>query len=299
MKSASIKNLITSGLLLALTLLIYSCSSDKKKESSSEEFDKAALEIKEKVEAILYEIPAPSEIPFIIEATGADFIPELVNDLSKAEKYTSSNKVAALNLGVYASDIGYLVTYEKVQEGLNYMDACLEVGESLGLQSTIDISIIEKFEANLGQKDTLAAIINDAINNSNSYLKENERNNIAGLVISGTFIEGLYIATQIIDSYPKDILSDDERNLILTPLIRIVLEQEVPLANMIDLLKSIDSRGDWIEGLINSLEELKSNYEELEVEQLLDDNKANLVLSDKILERITIQVKKIRTTVTY
>ena len=299
MKSAIIKNLSATGLLIALMLLINSCSSDKKQESSSKEFDEAASEIKEKVESIIYEIPSPSEIPFIIEATGADYIPDLVNDLQKSEKYIASNKVAAMNLGVYASDIGYLVTYEKVQEALNYMDACMEVGESLGLQSTIDVSIIEKFEANLSNKDTLAAIINDAINDSDHYLKENERNNIAALVIGGTFIEGLYIATQIVDSYPKDILSDDERNLVLTPLIRIVLEQEVPLANMISLLKSIDNKGDWIDGLINSLEELKSNYEELDVEELLDENKANLVLSDKILERITIQIKKIRTTVTY
>ena len=267
---------------MAIMLLIYSCSSDKKQESSSKEFDEAA-----------------SEIPFIIEATGADFIPDLVNDLVKSEKYISSNKVAAMNLGVFASDIGYLVTYEKVQEALNYMDACMEIGESLGLQSTIDISIIEKFEANLSNKDTLAAIINKAINDSDHYLKENERNNIAALVIAGTFIEGLYIATQIVDSYPKDILSDDERNLLLTPLIRIILEQEEPLANMISLLKSIDNKGDWIDGLINSLEELKSNYEELDIEELLDDNRANLVLSDRTLERITIQIKKIRTTVTY
>jgi hypothetical protein len=299
MKSTIIKNLSATGLLIALTLLINSCSSDKKQESSSKEFDEAASEIKEKVESIIYEIPSPSEIPFIIEATGAEFIPALANDLQKSEKYISSNKIAALNLGVYASDIGYLVTYEKVQEALNYMDACMEIGESLGLQSTIDVKIIEKFEANLSNKDTLAAIINDAINDSDHYLKENERDNIAALIIGGSFIEGLYIATQIVDSYPKDILSDDERNLVLTPLIRIVLEQEAPLANMISLLKSIDNKGDWIDGLINSLEELKSNYEELEVEELLDENKANLVLSDKILERITIQIKKIRTTVTY
>jgi hypothetical protein len=299
MKSTLIKNLSAAGLLLAFMVLTQSCVSDKKQESSSEEFDEAASEIKKKVESIIYEIPSPSEIPFIIEATGADFIPDLVNDLEKSEKYISSNKVAAMNLGVYASDIGYLVTYEKVQEALNYLDACMDVGESLGLQSTIDVSIIEKFEANLSNKDTLAAIINDAINDSDHYLKENERNNIAALVIAGTFIEGLYIATQIVDSYPKDILSDDERNLVLTPLIRIVLEQEEPLANMIGLLNSIDNKGDWIDGLINSLVELKTNYQELEVEELLDENKANLVLSDKILERITIQIKKIRSTVTY
>lgn len=299
MNARIIRNFSSTGCLLMIMLLVLSCGTDKKQETASEEFSEAASEIKEKVEAIIYEIPSPSEIPFIIQATGADFIPQLVNDLGKAEKYTSSTKVAAMNLGVYASDIGYLVTYEKVQEALNYMDGCLDIGESLGLQSTIDASVIEKFEANLNQKDTLAAIINDAINQSDSYLKENERNNIAALVIAGTFIEGLYIATQIVDSYPKDILPDDERNLVLTPLIRIVLEQEKSLANMISLLKSIDNKGDWIEGLINSMEELKANYEELEVDQLLDDKKANVVLSDKVLERITIQVRKIRGTVTY
>jgi hypothetical protein len=94
-------------------------------------------------------------------------------------------------------------------------------------------------------------------------------------------------------------LSGDERNLILTPLIRIVLEQETALGNMISLLKSIDNKGDWIEGLINSMEELKSNYEELDIDELLDENKGNIVLSDKVLERITIQVQKIRSTVTY
>lgn len=299
MKSSVIKNWSAKGLLMAMMLMAYSCGSDKKQESSSGEFDEAASELKEKVEAIIYEIPSPSEIPFIIQATGAEFIPGLVNDLNKNEKYAASTKVAAMNLGVYASDIGYLVTYDKVQDALNYMDACLNLGESLGLQSTIDVSLIEKFEANLGQKDTLASIINEAIQQSDDYLKENERNNIAALVIGGTFIEGLYIATQIVDSYPKDILSDDERNLVLTPLIRIVLEQETPLANMISLLKSIDNKGDWIEGLINSLEELKRNYEELNVEELLDDNKANIVLSDAVLERITTQVKKVRKTVTY
>lgn len=299
MKSSIIRNLGITGLVWVFMLLIYSCSSDKKQESSSKEFEEAASEIKDKVEAIIYEIPSPSEIPFIIESTGAEFIPGLVNDLNKAEKYASSNKIAALNLGVYASDIGYLVTYEKVQEALNYMDACMDIGESLGLQNTIDVSMVKKFEANLGQKDTLASIINEAISKSDSYLKENERSNIAALVIAGTFIEGLYIATQIIDSYPKDILSDDDRNLVLTPLIRIVLKQEKPLANMISLLKSIDNRGDWIEGLINSLEELKRNYEELNVNALLDENKANVVLSDSVLARITKQVKKIRATVTY
>lgn len=299
MKSLVLKRIGNFCFSLALLGMLISCGSDKKQEKYSSEYEDAASELSDKVEEFLYEIPTPAEIPFIIEATGADFNPDIVNDIKKAEKYASNNKIAALNLGIYATDIGYLVTYEQVQEALIYMDGALNIGEALGLQSTIDISIIEKFESNLAKKDSLAMIINEVISNSDDYLKENERNNMAALIISGTFIEGLYISTQIINSYPLDILPDDSRNLILTPLIRIIIEQEKPLADMIGLLKSIEDKGDWIEGLINSLEELKNNYEALDIQEQISNNRADLILSDQVLYKITKQIEKIRATVTY
>ena len=145
----------------------------------------------------------------------------------------------------------------------------------------------------------MASIINEVISNSDDYLKENERNNMAALIISGTFIEGLYISTQIINSYPQDLLPDDSRNLILTPLIKIIIEQEKPLADMIGLLNSIEDKGDWIEGLINSLEELKNNYESLDIQEKISNNRADLILSDQVLYKISKQIEKIRATVTY
>ncbi len=300
MKSINLKKISTYFLIPAIAGLLVACGGgEKKQEAATDEFDKAATELKDKVERVIYEIPPPAEIPFIIQATGADFNPDIVNTLSKAEKYKATNKVAALNLGVYATDIGYLVTYERVQDALNYMEASLSLAESIGIQNAIDQGLIQKFESNLNEKDTLANIINNVIENSDDYLKENERNNIAALVLAGTFIEGLYISTQLVDTYPKDMLPDDAKNLILTPVIKLILDQEKPLADMIILLKSIDDKGDWIEGLINSLEELKANYEALDIQDQISNNRADLALSNKILERITIQVEKVRTTVTY
>jgi len=287
---------------LALTIisLSVSCGTEKKQdETASKEFDEAASELTEKVKKVIYQIPPPSELPSIIQSTGANYNPDLINTLDKAEKYTANNKVAALNLGIYTTDIGYLVIYEKVQDALNYMEICLELGESIGIQHAIDNKVVQKFESNLENKDTLASIINKVIEDSDEFLSENERSNIAALIISGTFIEGLYIATQLVDTYPKDLLSNDARNLVLSPLIDLILDQEEPLADMIDLLSSIDNKGDWIEGLINSMEELKGNYEALEIEDQISDNRADLVLTDKTLEKITIQIKKIRATVTY
>jgi hypothetical protein len=287
-------------ILIALAGFFVSCSGDKNQEQDEgEEFERAASELSDRVRKVIYQIPPPSEIPVLIESTGANFNPDLVNVLDKAKKYTTNNKVAALNLGVYTTDIGYLVTYEKVQEALNYMEVCLELGESIGIQHAIDQAVVKKFESSLDNRDTLASIINQVIRDSDEFLNENERSNIAALIISGTFIEGLYIATQLVDTYPKDLLPEDSRNLVLAPLIRMILEQEESLGDMVILLNNIEDKDDWIAGLINSMEELKKNYEALDVQGPLSENRTDVVLTDRTLERITIQIKKIRNTVTY
>lgn len=287
-------------ILIALAGIFVSCSGDKNQEQDEgEEFERAASELSDRVRKVIYQIPPPSEIPVLIESTGANFNPDLVNVLDKAKKYTTNNKVAALNLGVYTTDIGYLVTYEKVQEALNYMEVCLELGESIGIQHAIDQAVVKKFESSLDNRDTLASIINQVIRDSDEFLNENERSNIAALIISGTFIEGLYIATQLVDTYPKDLLPEDSRNLVLAPLIRMILEQEESLGDMVILLNNIEDKDDWIAGLINSMEELKKNYEALDVQGPLSENRTDVVLTDRTLERITIQIKKIRNTVTY
>jgi len=289
---------------MLLTFLIIgglvSCGGGKKEESDqSSEFDNAASEVQKKVTSVIYEIPSPADMPFIIQATGADFNGGLVSDIGKVDKFLSSNKVAALNLGIYATDVGYLVTYDQIQEALNYMEGCQKIAEQLGIQNVVDAAVMQRFEDNIQDHEILGEIINQMIDDSDTYLKESDRNNIAALVLAGTFIEGLYVSTQLVTTYPKDILSNDERNLILTPVIDLILDQEKALGDMIDLLKSIDIKGDWIEGLINSLEELQNNYKELDIKEQISNNRADLALSDKTLERITIQIDRIRTTMTY
>lgn len=287
--------------LIAFALIfVAACSGDKKKEeSASSEFEEASEDLKEKVERVIYNIPSPSEIPYIIESTGADFNPTIVNDDEKYQSYTTIQNKAAFNLGVYATDIGYLSSYGKTQEALNYMDVCIKLSESIGIQDAIDMEVLSRFEQNLGNQDSLADIIDQSIARSESYLEENERNNIAALIIGGTFIEGLYIATQIIDTYPKDILPDDQRMVILTPMINLLMKQEEPLGDMISLLKGVDDKGEWIDATINSLEELKETYDNFNPEEKIKSGQGNEVLNDEALQKITKQVASIRENVVY
>jgi hypothetical protein len=299
MRSKLFKVPVTIAAIFSIVLFFASCGSEKKKESSeaAKEFDEAAEEITEKVEKVIYEIPNPSEVPYLIQSTGADFNPGLTNDIGNYETYLNNASVTALNLGVYATDIGYLSSYGKTQEALNYMDVCVKMADELGISEAIDLKILERFEQNLTNTDSLASILDEAISNSDQYLNESDRGGVAALVVTGTFIEGLYIATQIIDTYPKDILADDQRMTILTPMIRVLVGQEESLNDVINLLESLDNKTEWINNTMSSLKELQAAYEEFGGEEKISSGQGGDVLSDEALADIISKTETLRTQV--
>lgn len=292
---------LSSKVLLAIVIsILIACGSDKKKSSdASKEFDDAQGQLKEKFDRAMGDIPPPAEIPYIIQSTGADFNPNIINDSKKYESYTISAKKAAFNLGIYATDIGYLSSYGRTQEALNYMDVCLKLTDAIGAKDAIDLAVLERFENNLSNPDSLASIIDNVIANSDNYLQENDRNNIAALMIGGTFIEALYISTQIIDTYPKDLLPDDMRMQVLAPLVSMLVDQKESLKDVIDLLESVENKEDWEIATINSLQELYDNYTEFDPKGKIQEGKGSEVLNDEVLSRLTNQVDSIRTTVVY
>ena len=280
---------------IILTIGLYSCGSEKKEDQSanSEEFDQAESDLKEQIQEVVYEIPSPSEIPFLLEATGAEFNGSLINDNAKATSYMSINDKSALNLGVYATDIGYLVSYDKVQESLTYLGTAKKLADDLGISGSFDMSLVKRFEDNLSRKDSLAYILNATIQNTESYLKNDNRNRLAGLVVAGSFIEGLYISTQLIKSYPKDILPEDSRNLVLTPLIRVVLEQQKACADLTTMLDGLESSTP-VDQLLEKLNVLNTSYAELNIEEQIKNNRADLILTDKTLTDITSTIEVMR-----
>lgn len=298
MKIILVKSLSSKFLFLTLFIFLLSCGAEKKEEEdASEEFEQAESELKEQIDMIIKEMPPPSEVPFLLEATGADFNESLINDLDKADSYRSTTQTAALNLGVYSADIGYLSSYNQTQEALNYLNEAKQLADHMGVIGAFDMEVIQRFENNLGSRDSLSAIIDETIGRTNEYLRDDDRTKIAVLVLSGSFVEGLYIATQLVATYPEDLLPEDSRNLILTPIIRLILEQEKPLEDLIGMLKTLNQDQD-VENLIADLEELKQHYENLNIQEKISQNRADLVLTDETLENITAKVAEIRKNMT-
>jgi len=292
MNIKSLRNYIAYTVVISL---LASCGGNSKKENdtSSKEFEQAKSELKENVKKVLYEIPSPAEIPFLLQATGADFNGELINSIDNVAGYAAITDKAILNLGIYATDVGYLSSYEKAQESLKYMRSCRRLADNLGLSDSFSPELIDKFEQSVEDKESLAKLVNDTIADAETLLKDDSRDNLAALMITGSFVEGIYLGTQIVENYPDD-LDEETKNLILSNLIRTLINQKEPLNDLIKMLKSTEQT-DRVTSILVHLNNIKEAYSTVDLTGLIEKQEA---LTATTIKAITDAVAPLRNDIT-
>ena len=294
---------ITSRILATLVCAVFigwvsSCSSpEKQEENDAQEFDQAKDELQEQIEAIVYQIPSPSEIPYILQSTGVELDESLVNDLDKASQYQGDDDKSALNLGVYSTDVGYLSSYEQAQKALTYFSTLKGMADQIGVTTTVDSEVLNRFENNLDSRDSLANILDDALENTDKVLKNSGRDRAAALVLAGSFVEGLYISSSLVKNYPRDILSEENRKLMLIPLVKNILNQEVPLKDLHALLGTLES-DETVDNLKSMIQDLSDQYASLDIDEKVSNNEGMTLLEDENLNALHEKIAAARAFIT-
>ena len=161
---------------------------------------------------VLYALPTPIEASMLIKNWGIPY-PELLNDPANASKYLTKKKMA-VNLGVYVTDIVLSGLYEQTQAVLKYRQALQQLVDGLGLQAAVDQSMLQKVEDNMNNKNELMKIISDIYASCTEFLSEDDRDFYALAMLSGGWVEGMYIATNMIDE--KNITDEQKiRNIVM------------------------------------------------------------------------------------
>lgn len=287
------------SLALSAAVLVSSCGggSQEKSSDASSEFDAAKEQVAADVSKVLKDLPPPSEVPYLLMNAGAEFNPAIINSLEKMESYQTSESKAALNLGVYATDIGYLTSYEKSELALDYMGECQKLAAPVGVSGAIDYGMIARFEANMENRDSLSNIINEVMQKSGERLSELDELNSAALLLAGSWIEGVYISATIVNTYPDD-LPEESRTLILEPLVKIVIDQKVSLNDLIQVMNDVPESKE-VNDMIAELQKVKAIYdgELAEVEQQIADNTGDFVLTPSTLDNLSAEVSRIRASI--
>ncbi|MBS1543007.1 MAG: hypothetical protein JST14_05200 [Bacteroidetes bacterium] len=281
-------------LFLFSVLIIVSCGPKKAKNDKDEPgLEDAPKDLGSEVQGMTKCVPKPSEIPYLIQATGAEYNQSLINDRRKADSYASQSDKAAMNLGGYSADIAYLSSYDKTQEAINHLNVSKGLADKLGVSATFDQKLLQEFEKNIGNKDKLAQLLDSASTKTGDLLKQGNQK-LAALMVTGSFIESLYIATGIIKTYPKDMLPDDQRNRILTPVIQIIIKQECSVSEISKILSSAEQTGS-VPTIVADLKQLQESYGKLgAVKDQIAKGSTKSILNDQTIADITAVVEKLR-----
>jgi hypothetical protein len=234
-------------MLSAVAVLTSGCGNDAAKDGDElPEVDSTQTTIVN-INGEIFSIPSPIQMAYLVKNSGANYSKDVLNAPSKSSQYTN-NFAKALNLGIYGADLGYVTMYDQAQDAIGYMNSAKKLAGELNITNAFDNATLERFQKNLGNKDSMLVLTSVAYRTVDSYLKTNERNDISGLVLAGGWIESLYFATNVYKTKQNDDIK------------RRIAEQKSSLQSLIKLLTQFYSQPEYTE-FVDALNDLSSVFD--------------------------------------
>ena len=168
--------------------------------------------------------------------------------------------------------------FDQTQESLLYLSCTNKLATGLGITNAFNDATSERIEANMGNKDSLLAIISESYNNAQSYLASNGQKGVSALMVAGGWIEGLSIALQVASATNNQAIMNK------------IADQKTPLNNMIALLEINKADYPGINEYLPNIKELQKIYESIP----LSTDKIVAALSKEQFKLIADKTSEIR-----
>lgn len=285
------------SVFVAFAMMHSSCSepspdktTEPEKKIEVQQNDNAVAGNMVKVEGELFSIPSPVQTAILFKKMKVPYNTTILNSEGNAANYLSRYE-QALNLGVYGADLAYLSNYDDNQTKINYFKVINDLTQELNISNSIDQNLIDRFASNADNPDSLHMINAEVFKAGDRYLKENQENETAKLILVGGWVEALHIAITAAKQNP-DFMDR-------------VGEQKSALNSVVNLMKKVENPSS--KELINELDGLKSIYDGMEmtyeyVKPITDANekvtyinsRSNVEMDESKFAEIETQVSKIR-----
>ncbi len=244
-------SLFTRILLFALIVFIVSCSGRRENDkalSIREESVPDTLSFLIKFESSLFPLPSPYQVAHLVKNYGIPFYENIPNKPENAKRYTTAFK-RALNLGIYGTDISYLNIYDRTPQSIAYLAVLKRLSEELGLAPTFDAAFFSGIEKNIESKDSIMVLMSRSYRKADTYLRENDRTDIGALILTGGWIESVYILTRLAKTTSnRDVINR-------------IGEQKHPLDNLIEVLTPLYYKSPEYSELIDKFIDLAYEFD--------------------------------------
>lgn len=197
-------------------------------------------------------ISSPVEIADILHRMAVPFSTSYIaSSIDASRLSTSFDK--ALKLGILGADLGYLNMYEKTGTSIDVLSSIKKLADGLNVGQFFDFETIKRLSLNRSNIDSLFLLSNSSYNQIDKFLRDKGRGQLSSLMLTGVWIEGQYLASQVLKQYPDTVL----RNR--------VGEQKVILNDLLMLLAPYCKSSDEYKNLCQSMQEMKDKYREIKI----------------------------------
>lgn len=208
---------------------------------------------------VIASFPPPVEMSALLKDSGVPFSTRLLANPDQVKDYTSSFK-KALGLGVLSADLGYLNVYNKTSQILDYLVSIRQLTEDLKLGQFFDFQSLKRLATSDDNIDSLQYMCTQSFQNMDEHLRNNQRSNLSALLVTGVWVEQLYLITQVAKEQPSDRFRET------------IGEQKVILNNLLPILNAFKASDKNFEELVQHLEELKEVLDVAKITVHVDDN---------------------------
>ncbi|HPQ08928.1 MAG TPA: hypothetical protein PK995_06835 [Bacteroidia bacterium] len=277
-------------------LLTFSCSGEKHEEeiTVTKDSTETTQENLPSNYETFFQVPSPGEMLSFIKSVGKRDASKLslLNPTENLSKYTD-NKSKSINFGIYSTDLSYCSIFNMGAEAIKYFKVVKQLGDQLGLSSTIKPDMLARIEKNIDNTDSLSAITDDLYFSSFEILEEGKQGQTLALVVAGGWIESIYIAVNMVDKYQAN-----------NPVIQRIADQKYTLENLIEFLKKHESQSEDVKQVREDMENLMTSFNLLKEEKVNDTKLntknnmigggVNLIIDEKIFNEIKNKIVTIR-----
>lgn len=244
--------------LFIVVFTFFGCKTKQEKEPAATEVTEKDLDKEAVIEEISgYPLPTSFEVTKMLNDAKAPYILSICNTNENVGNYFLQ-KEKALNLGVYGADLSYASTYNMKQETMLYLEASKRLTDEMEISTAFNMNYVERIENNLESGDSLISIISDSFYDTYDYLIANEKDKLAILVMAGSWIEGLYITSQIA------LTAGDN-----TKFLEIIAHQKNSLNKLLEVMDPVKEDEDVAE-IHSGLTDLNKLYDTIE-EKITDE----------------------------
>lgn len=256
-----------------------------KKDSISLHNEKVPHEI---VGRILQSIPSHVETSSLIKESGGTYNKSLLNATDTCKKNYHNGFEKAINLGIYGTDLGYVSIYKQNNDAMAYLTCIQSLAEELKIEQFFDYNTFKRLASNTHNMDSLLYLTITNFENINNFLYQQKRSEQSALILTGGWLEALYISCQVAKENKNERLKEK------------IAEQKIVLDQLIVLLSNyLDDEN--IKVLDADLKKLQTVYSNIKVinkykESVMEEINGVYVMNDKSessIEVTDVQIEEI------